>query len=300
MKRFPVPAAALILLLSACATRGAVDLGPIASGATPTGTPTGPTPTPPTTPTPPATPTSHPSERTVTYQVWFADHGSLFVSERTEPFTPRIGTASVAAMLQGPTRPERAAGVGSVVPEGSALLGLTIDNGVATADLSREFESGGGSASMRMRLAQLTFTLTQFTTVRGVNLAIEGTPVRSFGGEGIVIDGPMTRRTFRDLLPAILVESPLVGQRVSSPVTISGTADVFEAVVSISVLDARGNEIVRTFTMATCGSGCRGTYTKSVRFNVSRTQPGTIHVYEVSAKDGSEINVVDIPVTLVA
>jgi germination protein M len=236
----------------------------------------------------------------MTYQVWFTHDQSLFVTERTEPANPRIGTASVTAMLQGPSPDERAAGVGSVIPNGSRLLGLTIDNGIATADLSREFESGGGSASMRMRLAQLTFTLTQFATVEGVNLEIEGTPVRVFGGEGIVLDRPMTRRGFRDLLPAILVQSPIVGQRASSPITISGTSDVFEAVVSISVLDARRNEIVRTFTMATCGSGCRGTYSKSVHYRVAKTQQGVVRVYESSAKDGSAINVVEIPVTLVA
>jgi Immunoglobulin-like domain of bacterial spore germination/Sporulation and spore germination len=296
MKRFLVLAASVLPLLSACAQRGPGDLGPIASGTT----------TPTTQPsrsassTPSVSPTTVPTRKTMTYQVWFTHDQSLFVTERTEPANLRIGTASVTAMLQGPSPDERAAGVGSVIPNGSRLLGLTIDNGIATADLSREFESGGGSASMRMRLAQLTFTLTQFATVEGVNLEIEETPVRVFGGEGIVLDRPMTRRGFRDLLPAILVQSPIVGQRASSPITISGTSDVFEAVVSISVLDARRNEIVRTFTMATCGSGCRGTYSKSVHYRVAKTQQGVVRVYESSAKDGSAINVVEIPVTLVA
>ncbi|MGH2529284.1 MAG: Gmad2 immunoglobulin-like domain-containing protein [Actinomycetota bacterium] len=44
-------------------------------------------------------------------------------------------------------------------------------------------------------------------------------------------------------------------------------ADVFEAAVSIGFLDAAGNEIVRTFTTATCGTGCRGTFSKAVRFD---------------------------------
>jgi hypothetical protein len=37
-----------------------------------------------------------------------------------------------------------------------------------------------------------------------------------------------------------------------------------------------------------------------VRFAVDTTQPGIVRVYESSAKDGKPINVVDIPVTLVA
>ena len=79
----------------------------------------------------------------------------------------------------------------------------------------------------------------------------------------------------------------------------SGTANVFEATVSISVLDARGIEIVRAFTTATCGSGCRGDYSEAVRFRVEGTQPGTVRVYESSAETGEPIHVVDIPVTLV-
>ena len=82
--------------------------------------------------------------------------------------------------------------------------------------------------------------------------------------------------------------------------TISGTANVFEAVVSIAVLDEHGHTVASTFTMATCGTGCRGTYSTDVRYDVGTTQPGTIRVYEVSAMDGSQINVVDIPVTLTA
>ncbi|MGH2528058.1 MAG: Gmad2 immunoglobulin-like domain-containing protein [Actinomycetota bacterium] len=99
---------------------------------------------------------------------------------------------------------------------------------------------------------------------------------------------------------AIVVTSPRSGDEVSSPVSIEGNADVFEATVSIDILDSAGKPIVRTFTTASCGTGCRGTFSKAVPFTVDTTQPGTIRVYESSAEDGKPINVVDIPVTLVA
>jgi len=41
--------------------------------------------------------------------------------------------------------------------------------------------------------------------------------------------------------------------------------------------------IVDTFTTATCGNGCRGTYEANVSFDVSLTQPGVVQVYESSA-----------------
>jgi germination protein M len=292
MKRIVILATALASLATACAGRGAGDLGSVPGAPSPTSSPTE---------APTGTPTTDPSGRTFTYQVWFAYGESLFVTERTEPFQPHVGVIAVTTLLGGPSSAERAAGVTTSVPERTRISGLGIsENGVATVDLSREFESGGGSASMMMRLAQLTYTLTQFPTVKGVDLQFDGQPVQVFGGEGIVLDNPMTRDTFRNLLPPILVESPLIGQRVSGPITVSGTANVFEATVSISVLDSAGKEIVRTFTTATCGTGCRGTYSEAVRYKVTQTQPGIVRVYESSAEDGEPINVVDIPVTLVA
>jgi hypothetical protein len=300
MKRILVLSTALTLLATACADRGAGSLGPIGAGnPSPTEAPSPVAPSQP----PSQSPSPRPADETMTYEVWFA-YGpgpSLFVTERTEPFDPAIGGAALDALFAGPSEPERAAGVSSAIPQGTRLLGLSIEGGLATADLSAGYESGGGSASMLMRLAQLTYTLTQFDTVSEVLFTLEGQPVGEFfSDEGIVIEHPMTRRDFADYLAPIVVQAPVVGQRTTSPITVSGTANVFEATVSISVFDAEGNEIARTFTTATCGTGCRGDYSEAVRYEVDRTQPGTVRVYESSAEDGEPINIVEIPVTLVA
>jgi hypothetical protein len=234
----------------------------------------------------------------MTYEVWFVSGEHLFVVHRTEPSSPRVGSAAVSALLRGPSEAERNAGVSTAVPAGVDLLGLTIEDGIASVDLTGAYESGGGSLSMFLRLAQLTYTLTQFPTVDGVALSLDGRRVGSISGEGVIVDHPLTRAEFREYLPAILVQTPAIGERVASPVTIAGTADVFEATVSISILDATGREIVRTFTTATCGTGCRGAFSEAVRFDVGREQSGTVRVYEASAEDGSPVNVVDIPVVL--
>jgi len=97
---------------------------------------------------------------------------------------------------------------------------------------------------------------------------------------------------------AIVVSEPSSGDTVTSPVHISGTADVFEAVVSIQIVTGNGATVADTTTNASCGSGCRGTYSANVAFSVPKQQAGTILVFERSAKDGSPVNVVRIPVTL--
>jgi germination protein M len=237
--------------------------------------------------------------QTVTYQVWFAQGESLFVTYRTQDATPRVGAAALEALLAGPSEFEQGYGLTTAVPEGTEFLGLTIYDGIAHVDLSSEYESGGGTLSMSMRLAQVVYTLTQFPTVNGVVFSLDGQPIDVLGGEGIVIDHPLTRRDYRDLLPAILVTSPTLGEKVGNPLVVRGSANVFEANVSLEILDASGKQIAQTFTTATCGSGCRGTFRFSVPYEVDEKQDGTIVVHDDDAAGtGHPPHEVRIPVTL--
>ena len=67
----------------------------------------------------------------------------------------------------------------------------------------------------------------------------------------------------------------------------------------VPYIDSAGlGEIVRTFTTASCGTGCRGTFEKTIRYETASMQNGILRVYEASAEDGRPINVVEIPVVL--
>lgn len=286
MKRLIASAALLALLATACAETGAQPLG-LAPGGGPTRSPSG----------DPDSPSPIP-DRVMTYELWFNLDGFLFLTHRTEPFEPAVAARAVESLLEGPDRDEQAAQVGTSINPGTQLLGITIDDGVATVDLDATFTDQETPAIAVGSLSQVVYTLTQYDTIRGVVFEVEGAPLTNFGG--YELDGAQSREDFADQLPWILVESPSIGELLSSPVTVSGTADVFEATVSIDILDEGGDTIASTFTTATCGTGCRGTYSTDVQFQVGSTQPGTVRVYEVSAMDGSPQNVVEIPVTLTA
>lgn len=98
---------------------------------------------------------------------------------------------------------------------------------------------------------------------------------------------------------AIVVDTPLPGDEVVAPVRVSGTADVFEATVSIRILGEDGVELAATFATATCGSGCRGDFSAELFFFTEELRDGVIEVYESSAEDGSPLHLVSIPVVLV-
>jgi germination protein M len=233
-------------------------------------------------------------------EVWFARGETLVSMQRTHEATLRVATAAIGELLAGPTKAERASGLQSAIPAGTRLLGISIDRGVATIDLTSEYQSGGGSLSMQVRLGQVVYTLTQFPTVKTVSFRLDGTPVNVFSSEGIVLSHPVGRGDYKELLPAIVVSQPTSGSRVTSPVTVSGGANVFEANVTVKVLDVDGRVVGSTFTTATCGTGCRGTYSVDVRFRGTREQRGTIVVLDDDAAGaGKPPHEVRVPVVLV-
>jgi hypothetical protein len=218
---------------------------------------------------------------------------------REVPETQAVARAAMNALLAGPTADESTErDIASALPVGSRLLGLSIENDVATVDLSSEFESGGGSMSVFVRLGQVVYTLTQFPTVESVVFEIEGRPVTVFSSEGIVLDGPVGRDDYEDLLPAIFVDRPAYGAGLGNPARITGSANVFEAAFLVTLLDGSGATIAQVPAMATCGTGCRGTFDLTVPYSVPEAGWGTLRVWDGSAKDGSPENVREYPVWL--
>ena len=70
-----------------------------------------------------------------------------------------------------------------------------------------------------------------------------------------------------------------------NPARVTGIANVFEATFLVALLDAGGQELFDQPVMATCGTGCRGTFDVTIRYTVAG-QWGTLRVYNLSAKDG--------------
>lgn len=295
MRRLIPPLLALLLLTAGCVPPRTGTLGPAPAGPSPTTAAAGPTGTPAPTPPAPRTPTTPATtgtpttaaptgpDGTLSMQLWFARAGQLVPTRRTLPATVATSRLALTELAAGPSPAERATGLTTLIPAGTEVT--RIAGGVATLVPPAGFDAGGAAAA-RLRRAQVVWTLTQFPTVRRVAFA--------------PADAATGRDDYADLLPPIVVTAPAIGDRLASPVTVTGTADVYEATVSVRVLDAAGQEIGTAFTTASCGSGCRGAYRLNVRYRQPAAGPGTVEVYEVSARDGSRINVVRIPVDLAA
>jgi hypothetical protein len=183
--------------------------------------------------------------------------------------------AALDALLAGPTETEvKGPGLGTVVHPGTEVRSLDVADGVAHVELSRTLSAPA--------LAQLVYTLTQFSTVDSVE--IQGKTY--------------TPAAFEDLTPLILVESPLPYEIVTSPLRVTGTANTYEATFNYELIDPAGKIVGKNFVTATSGTGTRGTFVFTVPFEIAKNGLGKLVVFELSAKDGSRINEVAIPLAM--
>jgi hypothetical protein len=282
--------------LAGCGISRSQSASPAASpavSASPSATPSAASPS----ASPATSPSATPDARTVV-SAYFLRGQFVGTAHRSVGETDAPAEAALRELLVGPTAEERAAGLHTQIPAGTRLLGLAIRDGLATVDLSGEFAAGVDPREDRGRLAQVVYTLTRFPAVTGVRFRIDGSPLVFRNGEGAAQTRPQTRGSFEDVTPAIFVEQPAVGDAVSSPLVVSGTANTFEAQLMIRVRDANGASLVDQSVTATSGSGTRGTFNETLTFTTASTTI-TLEVYEQSAASGLPIHVVKVPLHLV-
>ncbi len=250
-----------------------------------------------TVPSPASTTSSTVPNATVTYAVYLVQDEALVTAGRTSstPATPEI---ALGALLAGPVGTlEDDLGIRTEIPTATTLHAVTVAGDVATVDLSRAFESGGGSLSMQARVAQVVFTVTQFDGIDRVRFRLDGEPVESIGGEGVMVDG-VGRADFANVTPAILVESPTVGESVRSPLHVRGVANTFESTVNYTLTDPDGLIIDEGFTTAAGDAGTLSPFTYDVVFTAPRAGMGSLIVYQVSPADGSHTDVREVPIRM--
>ena len=209
-------------------------------------------------------------EETTKLRVYFLLDGKVQPVAREVPKTPAVARAALDELADGPTTSEGELGLTSDVAK--PIPTIIIENEVAR--ISGDVRGTG--------LAQAVYTLTQFPTVKQVEI----------GGKRY------TRKSFEDETPAILVESPLAFETVSNPIRANGTANTFEANFQYEVVDPKGKVVDTHFVTATSGTGTRGTFKFTTKRYTGEAGQGALVVLEFSAKDGSRTKEVRIPIQL--
>lgn len=101
------------------------------------------------------------------------------------------------------------------------------------------------------------------------------------------------------LPPTVSIEifSPVVNGVYHSPIEVVGFSQTFEGQVNLRLLNEGGDVLAERMTLGGSVDGFAFFHTY-LRFNTTEEQNGILEVFEISAKDGSEINKVTMPLLL--
>ena len=81
----------------------------------------------------------------------------------------------------------------NIFPEGTKLIGLSVKDGIASADFSKELKKiGGGSYTELMVTGSIANTLTEFPEIKKVQIMIEGRKIATLNGHMDLLD-PLER-----------------------------------------------------------------------------------------------------------
>jgi hypothetical protein len=232
--------------------------------------------------------------------LYFVRGNHLGVAHRDVDVTATPATGALRALFGGPNGPEVTAGLSTAVPGGSQLLSVSLQGSTITVDVNSAFAAPGTPGGELARVAQVVYTVTQFPSVQRLALEVNGATPQTFASGAVSVRAPLARTDVLGALPAILVENPAVGDTLRGSVHLTGMANVFEAQFRVQVVDHGGVVLLDQPVHATAGSGTWGTFDATVTLPASASGTLTVKVFDLSARDGSRIDEVDIPVVISA
>jgi uncharacterized protein YceK len=194
--------------------------------------------------------TTQPEQMALT--IYRVEGGALHATQVQVPKTEAVAGASLKAL-----------GVDAPV---------TISNGTATVQLDSATDE---------QIAEIVYTLTQFSTIQRVDVA---------GKTGL------TRDSVAAFVPPILIDTPPAGATVSSSFQVAGTASVFEATLVVQLVQD-GKVVEKKTVTASEGAPGRGTFSTTLHGTAGAA---TVQAFAPSAEDGSPQHQVDVPITLAA
>lgn len=106
-------------------------------------------------------------------------------------------SATLEALLQGPTTAEVSQGLMSLISPQTRLRTVYIKGDTAYVDFNEAFRFNSlGKEGLIAELEQVVYTATEFPTVKRVQILVEGEISKHLGPEGVVIDKPLGRDSF--------------------------------------------------------------------------------------------------------
>lgn len=96
-------------------------------------------------------------------------------------------------LFLGPAKQEELRGIMTEIPIGTRLIKVEESEDEIVVDVSGQYVTGGGSATMQLRYLQLYKTLNNIAPDKKIYLLIDGKNPKTIGGEGLEVTQPLTK-----------------------------------------------------------------------------------------------------------
>ena len=127
--------------------------------------------------------------------------GTMHLKGVTRPveFTDAPLTATLEALLNGPSAAEARQGLLTMISPESRLLRAYVRGNIAYLDFNEAFRFNAlGKEGLVAQLQQIVYCVTEFANVTQVQFLIEGSVSEYLGPEGLYIGKPLSRESFRN------------------------------------------------------------------------------------------------------
>jgi spore germination protein GerM len=139
--------------------------------------------------------------RTRSSKLYFLQMGAtgkpeLISVERSIRYHTTPLTETIKELFKGPSPSEAKSGVLTLIPSGTALLSVSIRDGIAYINVNEPFRFNPyGIEGAREQIRQIVYTVTEFPGIKGVQLLVEGKKIDYLSPEGVYIGKPITRES---------------------------------------------------------------------------------------------------------
>jgi spore germination protein GerM len=209
-----------------------------------------------------------------------------------------VAASAVTELLVGVPR---YLGMTRPFPSGTRLLGLGVDDGTATVNLSRQ--ALGGASGDGYAVQALVWTVTQVPPVKRVVVEVEGRSAGVLDGQplaSLLGIGTGGRQLVRDLaarLAPVLLASPAPREVVKGGrVAAKGQARVAAGTVGLRLRDPSGRVVSQGYAALPSGAPGWAAFSGALTFLPPRgPQLWTVEAFETSPTDASVIYSVAVP-----
>ncbi len=139
------------------------------------------------------------SRQSVLYFIKVDESGKISLTPiaRTVYYNDSPLTRTMESLLKGLTPSELNKGLISLIPEGTVILGISIKNSTAFINFNETLKFNSfGEEGLKASLKQIVYTSTEFSTVKNVQILINGNIEDYLSTEGVFVGKPLTRASF--------------------------------------------------------------------------------------------------------